>query len=200
MHCITFAFLTMFHALYICVLYVEILCAGRIGLGWVHDVFIIACHMFMHFSCIHTSLFYLFDIYLVGTLLLVSLSLSLSLFRLVCAWHLRASLLHPRTLFVPGQHLLLILLLLLSGFVMIKPVRPFQRTFLDAAFIRNTKSSFQIFLILTFPQSSIVEVRSLFVISRSLVPPWSYRSSTPICMDLITLHLISSLAFEVRVL
>ena len=47
-----------------CIYYVEIMCAGRIGLGWAHDVFTVAYHMLMHFSCICT--FY-------------SLSLSLSL-------------------------------------------------------------------------------------------------------------------------
>jgi len=125
--------------------------------------------MFMHFSCICTSLFYLFYIDLVGTLLILSLSLSLS--RLVYTRHLSVSLLHPRTFFVPGQYLLLILLLLLSGSVMIKPIRTFRRTFHDTEFIWNAKSSFRIFPILTFPLSSTVGVGSLFVTSRSLVHP-----------------------------
>ena len=30
------------------------LCADRFGLGWAHDAFYFACHMFMHFPCIHT--------------------------------------------------------------------------------------------------------------------------------------------------
>ena len=153
--------------------------------------------MFMHFSCIRTSLFYLIDIDLIGTLLLVSFSFSF--FRLVCTWHLSASLLRPRTLFVLGQHLLLILLLLL-GFMMINPIKTFQRTFLDAAFIRSAKSSFWIFPILTFPLSSTIRVGSLFMTSWSLVSQWSYRSFTSICIDLITLYLISPLAFEVRIL
>ena len=129
-----------------------------VGLDWVEPMMFLLLHVTC--SCIFHAYIHLFSIFLIFILLVLfylSLSLSLSLspslsfFRLVCAWHLSASLLHPRTLFVPRQHLLLILLLLLSGFVMIKPVRTFQRTFLDAAFIRNTKSSFQIFLILTFP-------------------------------------------------
>ena len=71
---------TMFHALYMCVFYVEILYADRIGLGWAHDVFIIACHMFMHFSCIHTFLFYPIDIDIVWySSASLSLSVSVSL-------------------------------------------------------------------------------------------------------------------------
>ena len=178
-----------------CVFYVEILCAGRIGLGWAHDVFIVACHMFMHFSCIRTSLFYLTDIDIVWYS-----SACLSFFRLVCAWHPSISLLYPQTLIVLGHHLFLILLFLMSSSAMIKPVRAFQRTFLDAAFIRNAKSSFRIFLILTYPLLLIVGVGSPFVSSRLAVPPWSYRGFTPICMDLITPYHISSLVFEILVL
>ena len=63
-----------------CVLYVEIMRAGRIELGWAHDVFIIAYHTFMHFSCIRTSLFYHIDIDCVW---FSSACLSLSLFLLV---------------------------------------------------------------------------------------------------------------------
>ena len=124
--------------------------------------------MFMHFSCTHTSPFYLIVIdcfcYFSACL---SLSLSLSFFQLVYSWHQRrASLLRPGILFVP-RHLLLILLLL-SGSMMIKPVRTFRRTFHNAAFIRNTKSFFHIFPILTFTLSSIVGVGSPFVTSQSL--------------------------------
>ena len=184
---------------------VEIMCAGRIGLGWAPDVFIVACHMFMHFSCICTIPFLLIDINCVWNFFCFSLSLSLSfsLFKLVCSWHLkRASLLRLETLFVLGHHFLplLILPVLMSGSVMIKPVKTFRRTFLDEVFIRKAKSSFQIFPILTFPLSSIVGVRSLFMASQSLVPPWLYKSFTSICTNLITLYLISSLTFEVHAL
>ena len=60
------------------------LCAGRIGLGWVHDAIYFAYHMFMHSLCIRT----LFSIHLLylncfGTFLIVSLSLHLFLFTLV---------------------------------------------------------------------------------------------------------------------
>ena len=60
-----------------CAYYVEIMCAGRIGLGWAHDVFTFACHMFMHFSCICTIFFILL---ILNVLVLFYLSLSLSLF------------------------------------------------------------------------------------------------------------------------
>ena len=61
-------------------MYANWLCAGRIGLGWAHDAFYIACHMFMHFSYIRT-LFSIYLLYLkcVGTFLIVSPSLFLSL-------------------------------------------------------------------------------------------------------------------------
>ena len=35
------------------------LCADRFGLGWAHNAFSFACHMFMHFPCIRTSFQYL---------------------------------------------------------------------------------------------------------------------------------------------
>ena len=126
-----------------CDYYVEILCVGRIESGWAHDVFIVACHMFMHFSCIRTILFFLTDMNYVWYSFCFSLSLSLFIW-LVYSWYLkRASLLCPRTLFDPGHHLLPLLILppLMLGSVMIKPVRTLWRTFLDAAFIRNAKSS-----------------------------------------------------------
>ena len=40
---------------------------------------------------------------------------------------------------------------------------------------------------------------SLFVRSRWVVPPWSYRSFTPIYTDSIILYLVSSLLFEVSI-
>ena len=54
------------------------LCAGRIGLGWVHDEFSIAFHMFMHSPCIRTLNSIYFDIFeLLEIFQIVSLSLSL---------------------------------------------------------------------------------------------------------------------------
>ena len=127
--------------------------------------------MFMHLSCIHTNIFSI--LLILNCLVLFCLSLSLSFFRLVALWHLNGSLLRLGTLFTPGHLLLLPLLIILhltSSSVMIKPVRTFQRTFLDVAFIQNAKSSFQIFSILTFPLSSTVGVGSHCVAFESLVP------------------------------
>ena len=92
----------------------------------------------------------------------LSLSLSPSL-SLVALWHLNRNPLHPETLFVLGHLLLLLLLILLHltfGSVMIKPIRTFQRTFHNTAFIRNAKSFYRTFPILTFPLSSTIGVRS----------------------------------------
>ena len=38
------------------------LCVDGFGLGWTHDVFCFACHMIMHFPCIYTLFFNIFDI------------------------------------------------------------------------------------------------------------------------------------------
>ena len=177
------------------------MCAGRFGLGWAHDVFTFACHMFIHFSCIRTF------IYLYSNIdpcwCFFACSFLSSFLSLIDLWHLNKNLLCLEILFVLGHLLLLpslILLHLTSGSVMIKPVKTFQRIFLDAAFIRNDKSSFRIFPILTFPLSSTVGVGSHCMASRSLVLPWSYRSFIPTCTNSTILYLILSLAFEVRAL
>ena len=181
-----------------CVLYVEIMRAGRIELGWAHDVFIIAYHTFMHFSCIRTSLFYHIDIDCVW---FSSACLSLSLFLLVS---LRMT---PKHKSIPSRNPLCSRAASSSNptpssvwFLDEKACQDFSRTFLEMGFIQNTKSSFRIFPIETFPLSSTVGVGSLFITSRTLVPPWSYMSFTLICTNFITLYLISSLAFEVRAL
>ena len=164
-----------------CAYYVEMMCVGKIGVGWAHDVFSFACHMFMHFSYIHTIFFlYLIDINYVGTFLFIPLSLSLflslSFFQLVALWHLNGNLLCIGTLFVPGHLLFPPLLILhppMSSSMMIKLVSTFRRTFHDTTFIWNAKSFYRIFPILTFPLSSIVGVESHCVASQSLVRLWS---------------------------
>ena len=51
------------------------LCADRFGLGWAHDAFCFACHMFIHFPCIRTFFsIYLILLILLGTFLIVLLS------------------------------------------------------------------------------------------------------------------------------
>ena len=153
------------------------------------------------FSCIRAFkyLYLLFCILLV--LFWLSLFLSLSLFlTLVAAWHVNVNPFRLGTLFVLG-HLLLLLHLtplhLTNSSVMKRPNRTSRRTFHDEAFIRSTKLFYQIFLTLTYPLSSTVGVGSHYAAPQSCFFPWSYRSSIPLCTDLITLYPSSSLAFRV---
>ena len=146
--------------------------------------------------------FYLLILNMFSTLLILSLSLSLSL-TLVASWHLNVNPFHPRTFFVSGYLLLLLLLTplhLTNSSVMRRPNRTSQRTFHNEAFIWNSKSFCQIFLTLTYPLSSTVRVRSHYVASQSRALPWSYKSSNPICTDLIILYPSLSLAFRVYAL
>ena len=123
--------------------------------------------------CIHT----LFSIYLLylncdGVFLIVSLSLPLSSVCVsLCLWHPKESLLRLGTLFVLGHPLCLILLLHLFGSVIRMPKRPSRRTFLNEAFIMNTKSSWHTSPTLTYPLSFIIRVRSHCVTSQSHVHP-----------------------------
>ena len=73
--------------------------------------------------------------------------------------------------------------------------------FLENFSWRNIHSECQVILSDFFdtdlPISFIVGVGNHFVVSRSRALPWSYRSSTPICTDLITLYLSFLLVFGV---
>ena len=153
--------------------------------------------MFMHFmhTYLHLSLFWYWYCWCFSMCFFISLFLLL-----VALWHLNENPLHPKTLFILGHPLLLTPLLLTYGSTMIKPIRTFRRTFLDESFIRNAKSFYQIFPLLTFPLSSTIGVKSHYMASSSLVPLWSYRSFTPTCTDLILQYLILSFAFEVHTL
>ena len=182
-----------------CVYFGTMMCAGRFRLGWVQDVFkfcMLHVHAFFMHTYLHLSLFWYWSMLV---LFCVFISLSLSFFQLVALGHLNENPLRPKTFFVLG-HLPHILSPPMSGSLMRRPSRTSHRTFYNAAFILNTRSFYQIFLILTFPLSSTVRVRSHCVASQSLVPPWSYRSFTPICTDSILQYLILSLMFEVRAL
>ena len=72
--------------------------------------------------------------------------------------HFRASFSSPLLILHPPM----------SSSMMIKPIRTFRRTFHDVAFIRNAKSFYWTFLILTFPLSSTVKVGSHCVASDHL--------------------------------
>ena len=178
-----------------------LICCVLLDLDWVEPmIFFLVCMSHVHaFSCIRTFIPLYSYILMYLVLFCVSLFLPLSFFRLVASRHLNENPLHPRTLFVL-RHLLLLLTLhlLMYGSMMIKHERTFRRTFLNEAFIQNTKSFYRIFPILTYPLSSIVGVGGHYVTFQSLVPLWSNMSFTPICMNSILLYLISSLAFEVH--
>ena len=196
MHCIIFAFSQCFMHLDVC-FYVENLCADRITLGWAHDVFFLyTSHA--HALFMHTYLFFLIFGTLYWWCFSICLPLSLFLSWIVYAWHPSAKLLHPRTLFVTGHHLL-ILLLFLSGSMMRRLVRTSGRTSPNVAFIRNAAWLYRIFLILLYLLSFIVEVGNLYVKYPWVVLPWSYRSFTPICTVLILLCHGLLLLFEVHV-
>ena len=167
-----------------CAIYVVLLCAGRFGLGWAHDVFTFARHMLMHFHAYVLSFSYILICSMLLLSLCLSFSLSLSHVSLLL-WHLNANLLCPKTLYVLGYLLPLTPHLLLFGFMMRMPERTSQRTFVNEAFIRNATSFYQTFLTLTYPLSFTVGVKSHFVTSRSLVLPWSHRIFTPICTESI---------------
>ena len=115
-------------------------------------------------------------------------------------WHPNTNLLHPRTLFIPGHPLLLILRLFLSSSVIRMPNRISLRTFLDKAFIWNAKSFCRTSPTLTYPLSFIVGVGSHCVTSWSLVHLCLSRSFILTCMDLIIQYLFLLLAFDVRAL
>jgi len=162
------------------------LCAGRIGLSWAHDYFYIACHMFMHSHAYILSFQYICYIWTALGLFWLSLSLPLSSVCVsLCLLHLNTSLLCPRTFFVLGHPLHLILLLHLFGSVMRMPERPSRRTFLDKAFVLNAKSSWWTSPKLTYSMSFKVGVGSYCMTSRSHVHLYWSKSFTPTCIDLI---------------
>ena len=142
-------------------------------------------HIFIYLNCFRTFL-------------IVSFSPPHSLVYVSASWHQNVSLFRPRTLFVLGHPLLLILLPLTSGSMMRRPNRASLRTFLVEAFIQNAKSFCQTSPTLTYPLLSTIRVGGHCVTSWSLVHPCLFRSSTPTCMDLIIRYLSLSLMFEVH--
>ena len=121
-----------------------------IVLDWVEPMMqlCLARQIFMHFSCIPTLSFLYFQYSVVMVFFCLfpslSLSLSLSLFRIVCAWHQSINPLCLGTLFILG-HLLLILLLFTSSSVIRRPIRTSRRTSPTIVFIQNATWSFSYF-------------------------------------------------------
>ena len=160
-----------------------------VGLDWAKPMMLFILHVTC--LCIPMHTFFLFNIswyiwIVFRTFLIVSLSLPLSSICVsLCLWHPNASLLRPRTLFVMGHPLRLILLLHLFGSMMRMPERPSWRIFLDKAFMLNAKSSWWTLSTLTYPLSFTVKVGSHYVTSQSHVHPCWSRSFISTCMDLI---------------
>ena len=186
-----------------CILDICLLCWNDcvlVRLDWAKPMMFLLFHITR--SCIFMHTYLTFSIFLyIDCDWCFSASLSLSpspLFSVSCPMALNENLLHPKTLFVLGHPLLLILLPLMFGSVMIKLNRTFQRTFLDEAFIQNAKSFCRASPTLTYPLLYTVGVRSYCVTFPSLVHPCLYKSSTPTCMDLIIQYLSLLLTFEVR--
>ena len=160
------------------------LCAGRIGLGWAHDVLILHvtcscilhafvrlltysyyCELFWSFSdCFFLSPFYLLDT------LVVFMAPKHKSTPARNPFHSGAS--------TSSDHAPLFL-----HFHMMMPTRHMRKTFPDEAFIQNVESSWVILLTPTFPLSFTVGNGSLFVMSPSLVLSCWFRSSTPTCID-----------------
>ena len=107
---------------YRCVLYMLNSCV-LVGLDWAEPMMFLMLHV--TYSCIfHAYVPSFLYVLILNCLVLffLSLSLSLSLFPLLAALrHLSENLHRLGTLFIPG-HLFLILPLLMSGFVMTRPV------------------------------------------------------------------------------
>ena len=170
-----------------------------IGLDWVKPM--MQLFLARHYSCTcHAyvpSLFFIF-----GTLLWwcfsVCLPFSLSLSRIVYAWHPSTNPLHLGTLFILG-HLLLTPLLFTYDSVIRRPIRTSWRTSPDVVFIRSTTWFYWIFMILLYPLSFTVRDGNLYVRYPWVVPPWSSRSSTPTCTVSIPLYLSLLCRFKVHV-
>ena len=181
MHCITFAFSQCFMHLDVC-FYARNLCAGRIGLGWAHNEFFFARHMLMHCSCIHT---FSFSYLLCWLSLSFSLSLSLSdtlrmapKRKTTPSWnpfHFEASSSNPTPLSI--------------RFYDEKAHQDFSENFSKHGIHWNATWFYWTFPILLYPLSFTVRVGNLYVGYPWVVPLWSYRSFTPICMVLILLCL-----------
>ena len=144
-----------------------------LGLDWAEPMMYLVCMSHVHaFSCIHIINSLYLSI-LCCWYFSECLSPSLSFLCQSAIWHPNANPFCPRTLFISENQVLLprTPLYLTFSFVMRRPVRTSQRTFVDEAFIQNAKSSYQIFLILTYPLSSTVRVGSHYVASQSHALP-----------------------------
>ena len=172
------------------------MCARRFGLGFTHDtIYIFACHIFMHISCIHI-LFFLF-IYL--WLCSLSFSLSPSLSQIDYIWHLSAN--HKSTLAKNplGSRSSSSDPPVLPLHVMGRPNKTSLRTFRNVAFIWSTMLFCRIFQTLFSLWLFELRAGNLFVRYPWGVSSCLYRSFTPTYTASIPLYLISPWHFEVHV-
>ena len=138
-----------------------------VGLDCVEPMMLFTLHVtcsciFMHMY-LTSVYFYISEFF--GVFLIVSFFPLSLLFTLVRQCHQNVSLLHPRTLFVPRHHLLLILTPLLFGSMMRMLERTSRRTSLDESFIQNAESSCRTSPTLTYPLSFTFGVGSHCVTS-----------------------------------
>ena len=167
----------------------------------------------MHFYAYIPSSFYHLILKLLGTFLIVSLCLCLCLWSLsvfvslsLCVSYV-SCIMAPKRKSTPSQNPLCSRASSSSSPFDLTPshVRfcdeKAKSDFLENFSWRNIHSECQVILSDFFdtdlPMSSIVGVGNHFVVSRSRALPWSYRSSTPLCTDLITLYLSFLLVFGV---
>ena len=175
------------------------LCAGRIGLGWAHDAFCFACHMFMHFPCIRTLFSYIWYIWIAWDFFYCSsLLLPLNLFTLVVS-------MAPKRKSTPAQNLLHC-----SASSSTDPSPSTVRFRDDIAFKAFSKNfsrqgihlKRQVILMdfVDTDLPSIIHSKGWESLCDVPITCFSClsRSSTPTCTRLIGQYLFSSLAFEVR--
>ena len=140
-----------------------------VGLDWAEPMMQFILHITC--SCIPMHTYSFFNILAIFELFRAFLIVSFCPFSLLWLWHQNVNPLRPKTLFILGPRLPLILFILISSSVMRVPQRTSRRTFLDEVLIRNTESFCWISPTLTYPLSFTVEVGSHCVTSRSLVLP-----------------------------
>ena len=193
MHCIPLALCQCFMLLLDVCLIIDV-SVVRFGLGFTNDALKFSCHMFMHFSFIHTSHILFLWSEIVFLFCLLSLSLSLSLSNRISLWHPnKENPFRLETFFkVPGHPFCLFFLFHLTSSSMMRRLRQTSlRTSRLGAFIQNARSFYQISLTLCYSMSFELVDRNLYVRNPCIVMSCLYRSSTPTYTTLIPLCLNS---------
>ena len=172
--------------------------ASRFGLGWAHDAITFACHMFMHFPCIHTSFQYIWYIWkCLDFSDCLSFSLSLLFTLVVFMAHMRKSTLARNPLHSNASSSSNPTLSHIQ-FCDDDAFKAFSENFSRRGIHSERKVILSDFVDTGLP--SVIHNRgweSLCNARSPVLSCWS-RSSTPTCTGLIGQYLFSSLAFEVR--